>query len=180
MTADRRPARRVRIRAARVADTSALAALRWEFRAALDRASEPRDRFVPRCERWMRERLRRGTGWRCWVAEVGGEVRGMVWLAQIEKLPNPSPSAEPEAHAYVTSLYVRPAERGRGAGSSLLAEALRACGGGGTDAVFLWPTPRSRSLYRRHGFAPPADLLERDGSSGSLRPPRAAARTSSA
>jgi len=162
MTAARHPARRVRIRSARVADTPALAALRWEFRAALDRASEPRDRFVPRCERWMRERLRRGTGWRCWVAEVGGEVRGMVWLAQIEKLPNPSPSAEPEAHAYVTSLYVRPSERGRGAGSSLLAEALGACAGGRTDAVILWPTPRSRSLYRRHGFAPPDDLLARD------------------
>jgi hypothetical protein len=28
------------------------------------------------------------------------------------------------------------------------------------DAVILWPTPRSRRLYERHGFAVRKDLFE--------------------
>jgi hypothetical protein len=38
---------------------------------------------------------------------------------------------------------------------------LEECDRHGADAVFLWPTPRSRSLYARHGFAVHEDLMER-------------------
>jgi hypothetical protein len=31
----------------------------------------------------------------------------------------------------------------------------------GVDRLVLWPTPESRTLYERHGFAVRDDLLER-------------------
>jgi GNAT superfamily N-acetyltransferase len=86
-------------------------------------------------------------------------VVGTIWLHRIEKLPNPV--GEAETHGYVSSLYVDPACRGEGLGGRLLGACLEACLAEGVDAVILWPTPRSRSLYQRHGFAVREDLLER-------------------
>ncbi len=145
------------IRAAGVADAGALARLRWEFRSGIASAAESEAEFVARCSGWMARRLERGA-WRCWVAEANSEIVGTVWLQILEKLPNPV--AEPEAHGYVSSLYVRPAHRGAGLGSALLRSCLDACRSARVDAVLLWPTPDSRSLYLRHGFAARDDLLE--------------------
>jgi GNAT superfamily N-acetyltransferase len=151
------------VRPATPADAPALARLRYEFRAALGVPDESEEAFVARCEAWMAARLaERDAGpWRCWVAEDGGGPGpvGTVWLQVIEKVPNPTP--EPETHAYVTNLYVRPRARGGGTGSALLAAALAWCEARRVHAVILWPTPRSRSLYERHGFSTPASLMER-------------------
>ena len=84
-----------------------------------------------------------------------------------EKLPNPTD--EPERHAYLTSLYVRPHARDQGLGSLLLAAALAECAARECDSVFLWPTPRSRSLYLRHGFSADSGVLEQRLWSGSAR-----------
>ena len=64
-------------------------------------------------------------------------------------------------HGYVSSVFVQPGRRQSGIGSALLAACLRQCEAEGIDAVFLWPTERSRPLYQRHGFAVRDDLLER-------------------
>jgi GNAT superfamily N-acetyltransferase len=153
----------VRPRRARPADADALAQLRFAFRSRLDPAAEPEPAFLERCRRWMASRLEDGA-WRCWVLETEGRVVGAVWLQLLEKLPNPV--GEPEWHGYVSSLYVEPGLRARGLGSALLAEALAECDRCGCDAVILWPTPRSRSLYLRHGFSVRDDLLERRGALG--------------
>ena len=147
-----------RIRPATPADAGELATLRYEFRAALDPSQEAFETFRARCTSWMASRLATGV-WRCWVAEREGRMVGTVWLFMIEKLPNPV--AEPEQHGYVSSLYVRPECRGSGLGSQLLAKVLETCEAERCDAVFLWPTARSRSLYLRHGFEVQQDLLER-------------------
>ena len=42
----------------------------------------------------------------------------------------------------------------------LLNKALSWCRAQGADAVILWATPESRSLYRRCGLVEPADILE--------------------
>ncbi len=150
------------LRPARPEDAPDLARLRYEFRAAVEPAREPVPAFMARCTDWMGRRLS-GTSWVAWVAEADDGLAGMAWLQLIEKLPNPI--AEPEWHGYVTSLYVRPEYRGAGLGSGLLAAVLAECDRRRVDAVILWPTPRSRSLYQRHGFAVRDDLLERRATS---------------
>lgn len=148
------------VRPATAADAPALARLRYEFRAALGAPEEEERAFVERCAAWMAARLSAGSAWRCWVAAeggAGGALAGTVWLHLIEKIPNPVD--EPEAHAYVTNLYVRPRARGAGVGSALLAAALRECEARRVHAVILWPTPRSRPLYERHGFGPAEELM---------------------
>jgi GNAT superfamily N-acetyltransferase len=75
-----------------------------------------------------------------------------------EKIPNPV--NEPEAHAYLTNFYVVPGMRGRGLGGKLLNKALLWCRAQGADAVILWATAESKSLYRRYGFNESADVLE--------------------
>jgi GNAT superfamily N-acetyltransferase len=149
------------IRAATAADAPALARLRYEFRAPLGEVTEGEEAFVARCTTWMERRLAPGAPWRAWVAESAeGAVVGTIWVGLIEKLPNPTP--EPEEHAYVTNVYVRPAARGGGTGSALLRAALAWCEARGVHAAVLWPTARSAPLYRRHGFDTPAALLERE------------------
>jgi GNAT superfamily N-acetyltransferase len=148
-----------RVRVAEPGDADALARLRWEFRAALGRPEEAEPDFQIRCARWMRERLGRDGAWRCWLAAEGEQPVGTVWLQVIEKLPNPV--AERERHGYLSSLYVRPAHRGRGLGSELLGTCLAAGDALGVDAVILWPTPESRGLYLRHGFSATDDLMQR-------------------
>lgn len=153
------------VRPATSADAPVLAELRYEFRSGLARVAEPKSAFVARCTAWMGQHLAQAGGWRCWVweggergagGEGGGRVDGHLWLQVIEKVPNPV--AEPERHAYITNLYVRPAARG-GAGSRLLETALGWCRDNDIDCVILWPTPESRSLYLRHGFAEDHGIL---------------------
>jgi GNAT superfamily N-acetyltransferase len=147
------------IRPARRADAPALARLRYEFRASHDPPVESEADFLARCTAWMEGRVTEDGSWRCWLAEEQGRIVGTIWLQLMEKLPNPV--GEAERHGYVSSLYVSPASRGRGLGHRLLGVCLEACLAEKLDAVILWPTPRSRSLYERHGFALADDLLER-------------------
>lgn len=149
------------IRGGCAADAAALARLRLELRAELSAATEDAGTFLPRCSRWMAERLEeRGERrpWHCWLAEGSGEIVGAVWVQLIEKIPNPV--GEPELHAYLTNFYVQPAARGRGLGGQMLRAAVAECRAMQVDAVILWPSARSRSLYTRHGFEASQDLLQ--------------------
>lgn len=161
-TADARP---LAIRRATPEDATDLARLRYELRAAIYSPEETAEAFVARCETWMAERLRPESPWRAWVAVSGGELVGTVWLQLLEKLPNPV--AEPERHGYVSNLFVLPSHRGYGLGAALMEAALRECDDSAVDAVVLWPTPRSRSLYQRFGFGVRDDLMERRAEHGS-------------
>lgn len=150
---------RVRVRPATSRDAGSLARLRYAFRADFDPTIESELEFLPRCQAWMAARLSSSGLWHCWVAESAQHLVGMVWLQLIEKLPNPV--EESEWHGYVSSLYVDPAWRSVGLGSALLNDCLKECAAREVDAVILWPTPRSRTLYERHGFAVRDDLMEK-------------------
>ena len=136
-----------------------LAGLRYEFRGEIAAVTEAQAAFVQRCSAWMARRLEPAGGWCCWVADTGDVIVGSVWLELVEKLPNPI--GEPEWHGYVSSLYVKPDYRRTGLGSALLAACLRECETRSVDAIILWPTPASRTLYLRHGFAVREDLIAR-------------------
>ena len=146
------------VRAATPGDALRLAELRYEFRTAFGEATESKEAFVARASAWMRERLAGDSQWRCWVVEQGGAVVGHIWLELIEKIPNPV--VELEKHGYITNAYVREAARGQGLGRQLMDAAIACCREEGVDSVILWPTPRSRTLYARYGFAPRDDLME--------------------
>jgi GNAT superfamily N-acetyltransferase len=151
---------RVRIRLARSDDSRALADLRYRFRNETESATETKSRFLRRCTSWMRKRFRSGSSpWRCWVLDDGKQLLGHVCVQLFEKIPNPV-NDEPELHAYVTNFYVVPEMRSHGLGKRLLKEALSWCRARETDAVILWATPGSKSLYRRCGFVEPADIFE--------------------
>lgn len=147
------------IRPAEAGDATSLAQIRHAFRSNIGEAVESKDEFIDRCQKWMIDRLAIEGTWRCWVAVADGKLIGSVWLQLVEKLPNPV--AEEEWHGYVSSLYVEPKWRGAGIGSALLVRCLDQCERRGVDAVILWPTPKSRGLYERHGFAVREDLLEK-------------------
>ncbi len=148
------------IRCADPADAPALARLRFVFRLA--QAGQPRHHeeeaaFVARCTDWMAQQLASPERWRCWVAARADELVGHVWVQFVDKIPNPLEL--PERIAYLTNFYVRPDARG-GTGSHLLAACLDGCHEAGAERVVLWPTEASQSIYLRHGFAPPLELLE--------------------
>jgi GNAT superfamily N-acetyltransferase len=147
----------VDVRPATMADAAALAALRWDFRSAQDPPVELRDSFVARCGDWMRRELERGGAWQAWVAVDRHVVVGQVWLQTIHKMPNPV--VESEAIAYLSNLYVMPSARG-GTGTRLLQVALDACRTNRVDRVVLWPSPRSVTLYRNHGFSNSGAVME--------------------
>jgi GNAT superfamily N-acetyltransferase len=108
----------------------------------------------------MKKRFRVGSRvWRCWVLDDGKQLLGHVCVQLFEKMPNPVKD-EPELHAYVTNLYVIPEIRSQGFGKRLLDKALSWCRAQGTDAIILWASPGSRSLYRRCGLVEPADIFE--------------------
>ena len=71
----------------------------------------------------------------------------------------PNPVDERERHAYLSNLYVQPAARG-GIGTRLLEAALDWAGANGVDRVVLWPSERSVTLYRRHGFVADGGVME--------------------
>jgi GNAT superfamily N-acetyltransferase len=154
---------RVRIRLATSDDCRALAEMRYRFRAETESKIETKSVFVRRCTSWMKKHFRTGSSpWRCWVLDDGKRLLGHVSVQLFEKIPNPV--SEPELHAYVTNFFVVPEMRNQGFGQGLLNKALSWCRARGTDAVILWATPGSRSLYRRCGFVEPTDLFElRDG-----------------
>ncbi|WP_282203412.1 GNAT family N-acetyltransferase [Kitasatospora fiedleri] len=148
----------VTVRRAGVDDAAALAALRLRFKRE-DEGGEPPGsaaEFLAECERWLRTRL--AGPWLAWVAEADGRVCGHVFLCLVEKVPSPYPSAD--ALGYVTNFYVTPERRGRGLGRALLEELNRHARARPLDTLVVWPSERSAPLYRRHGFAPPAELLE--------------------
>jgi GNAT superfamily N-acetyltransferase len=146
------------IRLARTADAPDLAKLRYALRASTGVATEPELQFIDRCTKWMTEHLNDTNHWRCWVAEIDLRLAGCLWMQLVEKIPNPR--QEPECHAYITNFYLEAFARARGIGSQMLVMAIDWCKKEGTDAVILWPTERSRSLYERQGFAVRDDLLE--------------------
>jgi GNAT superfamily N-acetyltransferase len=147
----------VQIRVATESDAPALAKLRYELRSSAKRTATE-EQFAERCTLWMRERLHRGSCWRCWIAESEQTSIGNIWAQLVEKIPNPA--AETECYLYITNFYVREEYRGKGIGTVLLSEALTWARTNNAHTAILWPRERSKSLYLRHGFTAADDLMQ--------------------
>lgn len=94
------------VRRATTDDVSSLARLRLDFRGPRAPNVESEHAFLTRCARWMEPRVADDSAWRAWVLEHDRRIVGAIWVQIVEKIPNPT--AEPEAHAYVSNLYVVP------------------------------------------------------------------------
>jgi GNAT superfamily N-acetyltransferase len=146
-----------RIRRATGEDIASLARLRYLFRSTLAAPNEDETAFIARCESWMTARLGNGR-WFCWVAEGSDGLLGNVWVQLVEKIP--TPTDEPEEHAYLTNFFVLEEARGGGIGSQMMAQLLDWSSRRKVHAVFLWPTTRTRALYERHGFRADGDAMQ--------------------
>ena len=88
---------------------------------------------------------------RCFVAERGGEIVGMAWIAYTERPPTPNDLSRVAAD--VQSVYVLPEARGGGTGANLLRTLLADARDRGCQYVRVHSSPRAVSLYNRAGFA---------------------------
>lgn len=147
------------VRPAAVTDVQALARMRYAFRAALAPAQEDERDFVRRVEAWMHERLADPRDWFAWVATVDDAIVGNVWLQRVEKMPNPI--AESESLGYITNMFVNPERRSSGIGAALLTTAVDFAAETGIHTLILWPSPRSRDFYARHGFEARKNVFSR-------------------
>ncbi|HEX4214648.1 MAG TPA: GNAT family N-acetyltransferase [Candidatus Dormibacteraeota bacterium] len=92
--------------------------MRWDFRIEEDERPDGggREGYVDRTGPWIRDGLGSGR-WRAWLVEAGEEAAGQVFLQVVERFP-PIEGGEAGPLGYLTSFYVRPAWRGRGAGAA--------------------------------------------------------------
>jgi GNAT superfamily N-acetyltransferase len=143
------------IRIAGPADAPALAALRraWtaEQHGPVDDAG-----FEARFFDWYEGESARRVSW---LAEVGGDMVGMVNLAVFDRMPQPG--RDPSCWGYLANAFVLAAHRNQGIGSRLLRALLAHADTHGYERVVLRPSDRALPFYQRAGFIPAAELLVR-------------------
>lgn len=141
------------LRSASAGDADELARLRWQFRVEHGTpVTRTFDEFVEEFRGFVADVLAGGSAWRAWVAERDGRLVGCVWLQLVEKVPHPNRRRWERPIVYVTNMYVEPELRDAGLGSRLLEAAMAFARDREAAEAVVWPTPRSRSFYRRAGF----------------------------
>jgi len=141
------------IRQAGPADLAAIGRLRRAQAAEL--AGEHGDpSFERRFAAWSeRESARRIT----WLAEVDGQLAGLMNLAIFERMPRPG---RPDScWGYLANAFVLAAYRDQGIGRQLLDAVLGHARQHDFARVVLSPSERSVPFYRRAGFGPADALL---------------------
>jgi GNAT superfamily N-acetyltransferase len=143
------------IRIASPADAPALAALRRAWTAEQHGPVDD-EGFEARFRDWYeRESARRFS----WLAEVRGEMVGMMNLVVFDRMPQPG--REPGCWGYLANSFVLAEYRNHGIGSLLLRALLAHADSHGYERVVLRPSPRAVPFYQRAGFAQGTDLLVR-------------------
>ncbi|HWS33389.1 MAG TPA: GNAT family N-acetyltransferase [Actinoplanes sp.] len=137
----------VQIRLGSEVDAPALAGLRWK-RANQDHGLQldNLDEFVAALREWMREH----PGHRAFVAEAGGEVVGMAWLAVLDRVPTATRYSRRGGD--VQSVFVVPELRDRGVGALLVSAILDEAHRLGLEHVTVHSSPRAVPFYRRNGW----------------------------
>jgi GNAT superfamily N-acetyltransferase len=137
----------VTVRRASDVDAPALAGLRWR-RATQDHGyqGDNLSEFVATLGDWMRGH----PGHRAFVAEAGGEVVGMAWLAVVDRVPTATRYARRGGD--VQSVFVLPELRDRGVGARLMAAVLDEARHLGLEHVTVHSSPRAVPFYERNGW----------------------------
>jgi GNAT superfamily N-acetyltransferase len=146
------------IRVAVAADAPALAALRRAWTVEQhghvdDEGFEAR--FLDWYERESAHRI-------SWVAEMAGQLVGMMNLAVFDRMPQPG--REPGRWGYLANAFVLAAHRNQGIGSRLLRALLTHADEHRYARIVLRPSERAIPFYQRLGFTADHDLLVRQRS----------------
>ncbi|WIJ43897.1 GNAT family N-acetyltransferase [Curtobacterium citreum] len=147
------------IRASRLEDMAAVADLRWRW--SVDETGQAPtatpDEYREATAAFAREHA---ASHRCVVAERGGVVLGMAWLALNARPPVPH-RPRGRAAAELQSVYVHPDLRGGGVAGALVAALLDLADEAGAERVVVHSSAMGESLYRRLGFGDARLLLQR-------------------
>jgi GNAT superfamily N-acetyltransferase len=145
------------IRTATAADVPALADMRCAFTFEdLEPSATRRDDFEQAFEEIVGAGISSGR-WTVWVAETEGEIVSHVYVGLIEKIPRPT--RENRWIGYVTNVYTRPDQRGRGVGAALLDRVTSWATAEDVELLVVWPSEESVGFYERAGFASGRDPL---------------------
>src|SRR5579862_3380399 len=143
------------VRIAGPTDAPALAALRRTWTAE-QHGPVGDEGFEARFLDWYeRESARRFS----WLAQVGGEMVGMMNMAVFDRMPQPGRA--PGSWGYLANSFVLAAYRNQGIGSLLLGALLAHADSHGYVRVVLSPSERAVSFYQRAGFTQATELMVR-------------------
>jgi GNAT superfamily N-acetyltransferase len=123
-------------------DLDALAQMRWDFRLEGSPGTPVHDRqsFLEACTAFLRQGLM-SQRWVYWVAVCEGTIVSHVFVQRIEKVPKPN--RLDDGFGYVTNVYTRPAYRGRGIGSELMAHVVEWAQAQDLECLLVGPSDTS-------------------------------------
>jgi GNAT superfamily N-acetyltransferase len=134
------------IRVAGEQDAAALAGLRALWSAGTD--ADPV--FERRMADWLAAEGERRT---TWLATLRHEPVGMASMFEYRRMPHPGRRAT--RWGYLSNMFVREQDRGRGIGEALLTALLATADERGYARVLLSPSERAIPFYERAGFIVP-------------------------
>jgi GNAT superfamily N-acetyltransferase len=146
------------IRQATESDDTALAALRWEFRAEDGEIpTVPFEEFEDAYAEFFRDGLRHGSRAH-FVAELAGDIVAHLVVQRVPMVPRPKRIHD--EWGYVTDNYTKAAFRNAGIGAALLRTAIDWSREEGLELLIVWPSDAAASHYARAGFVPENDIME--------------------
>jgi GNAT superfamily N-acetyltransferase len=146
-------------RMATEADAGELAQMRWDFRLEEAPGTTVHDQasFVQACAAFLQEGLREQR-WTYWVSQQESQIVAHIYVQRVPKVPKPN--RLDDALGYVTNVYTRPAYRGQGIGTQLMAHVLQWARQHDLESLIVWPSETSVGFYERAGFRGSTDMLE--------------------
>lgn len=139
-------------------DINLLAEMRWIH--AYDENSDSnvsKEEFLKECSNYLKNGMKM-RNWVYWIAEENGEIISNIYIQRIRKVPKPH-----KLHAeigYITNVHTKKEYRNKGIGTQLLKEAIEWSRNSGIESLFLWPSERSVSFYKREGFSLQNEIIE--------------------
>jgi GNAT superfamily N-acetyltransferase len=140
-------------------DIGVLAQMRWDFRLEEAPATPRHDlvAFLAACSSFLRQGLAEQR-WTYWVAQQDALIVSHIFIQRIAKVPKPN--RIDDALGYVTNVYTRPAYRGQGIGTQLMAHVLQWASEQDLESLIVWPSEMSVPFYQRAGFQASLDMME--------------------
>jgi GNAT superfamily N-acetyltransferase len=146
-------------RIATAADVDELAQMRWDFRLEEAPGATVHDHasFLQACTAFLRQGLREQR-WAYWIAQQDSQLVSHIYIQRVPKVPKPNRLYD--ALGYVTNVYTRPAYRGQGIGTQLMAHMLQWAREQDLESLIVWPSETSVRFYERAGFRGSSEMLE--------------------